>query len=319
MASDPPLNFDPTPFLEKFNEPWIKYNLNRIMGKNKESEFKKLAKDPSVQRLVDACVMWPDPPLTKHNDAYHPIHIMEVLVDFGLNTEDEWINALSKLILNNLSAEGLFQSKIEIPERWGGRGVGELTWLLCDTPILIYVLKKFGVVNEQTEEAERLLVWMSENNGWRCKGENPNWRGPGKKEDHCPYANLIALKVLSKSKYKETKAVQNAIDSQILHWANRNESKIRMFGIGTTFKKLKYPNVWYDILHVVDVLSQYPYSLKYEEFWEMWNIIRDKQDPGGGFVPESVWKAWNSWSFGQKKEPCPWITLKILEIAERVK
>lgn len=319
MVSDPPLNFDPIPFLEKFNDPWIEYNLNRIIGKQTETAYKKLAKDPRVQELIDACVMWPDPPLKRHNDASHPIHIMEVLADLGLNIEDEWINAITKLVRNNLSDEGLFQSKIEILERWGGKGTSELMWLLCDTPILIYVLKKFGVRNEQTEEAERLLVWKSENNGWRCKGDNPNFRGPGKKEDHCPYANLIALKALSQSRYKETAAVQNGIDSQILHWANRRENKIRMFGIGTTFKKIKYPNVWYDILHVVDTLSHYPYALSYEEFWEMWNIIKDKQKTEGGFIPESIWKTWNSWSFGQKKEPCPWITLRIFEIAERIK
>ena len=164
-----------------------------------------------------------------------------------------------------------------------------------------------------------MLVWQSENNGWRCKGSNPKFRGPGKKDDHCPYANLITLKALSLSEYKDTEAVQNGIDSHILHWENRDGKKIYMFGIGTTFKKLKYPNVWFDILHVVDVLSHYPYALEYDEFWEMWDIIREKQRPEGCYVPESVYKAWNDWSFGQKKEASPWMTFRIHEIANRLK
>ena len=319
MASDPPLNYDPVPYLEQCREPWIKYNLRRIQGKENTEEYKELSQDPRIQALIDECVTWPDPPLKRHNDAGHPIHKIELLADFGLDNRDEWIKAISNIIIEHRSEDGLFQSKLEIPERWGGKGTGEIMWLLCDSPVLIYALQKFGVNNEYTKEAARMLVWLSENNGWRCKGSNPRFRGPGKKDDHCPYANLITLKALSLSQYNDTEAVQNGIDSHILHWENRGGKKIRMFGIGTTFKKLKYPNVWFDILHVVDVLSHYPYAQEYDEFWEMWDIIKEKQKPEGGFIPESVYKAWSNWSFGQKKETSPWMTLRIYETANRLK
>ena len=319
MASDPPLNYDPVPYLEQCTEPWIKYNLRRIQGKESTKEYKELVQNPRIQALIDECVTWPNPPLKRHNDAGHPIHKIELLADFGLDTRDEWIKAISNLILEHRSEDGLFQSKLEIPERWGGKGTGEIMWLQCDTPVLIYALQKFGINNEYTKEATRMLVWLSENNGWRCKGSNPKFRGPGKKADHCPYANLITLKALSLSPYRETEAVQNGIDSHILHWENRGGKKIHMFGIGTTFKRLKYPNVWFDILHVVDVLSHYPYALEYDEFWEMWNIIKEKQQPEGGFIPESIYRAWSGWSFGQKKTPSPMMSLKIYEIANRLK
>jgi len=319
MASDPSLNYDTVPYLEQCNEPWIKYNLRRIQGKSSNKEYKELTKDPRIKALIDECVTWPNPPLKRHNDAGHPIHKIELLADFGLDTRDEWIKAISNLILEHRSEDGLFQSKLEIPERWGGKGTGEIMWLLCDTPVLIYALQKFGINNEYTKEATRMLVWLSENNGWRCKGSNPRFRGPGKKDDHCPYANLITLKALSLSQYRETEAVQNGIDSHILHWENRGGKKIYMFGIGTTFKRLKYPNVWFDILHVIDVLSHYPYALEYDEFWEMWNIIKEKQQPEGGFIPESIYRAWSDWSFGQKKTPSPMMTLRIYEIANRLK
>ena len=319
MASDPPLKYDPVPYLEQCEEPWIKYNLRKIQGKDNSAEYKELSQDPRIQALIDECVTWPDPPLKRHNDASHPIHKIELLADFGLDTRDEWINAISNLVMEHRSEDGLFQSKLEIPERWGGKSTGEIMWLICDSPILIYTLQKFGVNNEYVKEAARMLVWLSENNGWRCKGSNPKFRGPGKKDDHCPYANLITLKALSLSEYKDTEAVQNGIDSHILHWENRDGKKIYMFGIGTTFKKLKYPNVWFDILHVVDVLSHYPYALEYDEFWEMWDIIKEKQQPEGSFIPESSYKAWSGWSFGQKKTPSPWMTLRIHEIANRLK
>ena len=317
MGSDPPLNYDPIPFLEKSSEPWVRYNLKRIQNENNDEEFKELTHNPMIQALVDECVGWPDPPLKRHNDAAHPIHKIELLADFGLDIRDEWIKAISNLIVEHRSEEGFFQSKIEIPSRFGGKGTAELMWLLCDTPILVYVLDKFGVDNEYTKEATRLLVWNADHNGWHCKGSDPKFRGPGKKDDFCPYANLITLKALSNSQYRDTEAVQNGIDSHILHWENKNRPY--MFGIGSNFKKLKYPNIWYDILHVVDVLSRYPYAREYDEFWYMWEHIKEKQLPEGGFVPESIWKAWSGWSFGQKKKPSPWMTLRILEIANRLR
>jgi hypothetical protein len=314
-----PLHYDPIPYLEKRKEPWIKYNLNRVQNNENSDEFKELTRDPRIQGLIDEAVTWPDPPIKRHNDASHPLHKIELLADFGLDIRDDWIKALSDLILKNRSDEGFFQSKIDIPVRWGGKGKGELMWLLCDTPILLYSLLKFGVNNKHTKEAARQLVWISNNNGWRCKGSNPRFKGPGKKEDFCPYANLVTLKALSLTRQRETESVKNGIDSHILHWSNRAGKKIYMFGIGTTFKKLKYPNVWYDILHVVDVLSRYPYALEHEEFWEMWNIVKDKQQPEGGFIPESIWRVWKGWSFGQKKESSPWVTFKVFEIANRIR
>ncbi|MCW4050581.1 MAG: hypothetical protein NWE89_12695 [Candidatus Bathyarchaeota archaeon] len=92
-----------------------------------------------------------------------------------------------------------------------------------------------------------------------------------------------------------------------------------MFGIGTTFKRLKYPNFWYDILHVVDVLSRYPYAVEQPAFKEMWNIISGKQNREGSFTPESIYKAWSGWSFGQKKQPSPWMTYKIWRIDQRIR
>jgi hypothetical protein len=319
MTPDLSLNHDPVPYLEKCNEPWVKYNLKRIQGNKSDKEYHELTQDSRIHALIDECVTWPDPPLKRHNDAAHPIHKIELLADLGLDIRNDWIKAIANLITENRSEDGLFKSKLEIPVRWRGEGDDEIMWLLCDSPILVYALQKFGLDNECTREATRMLVWLSENNGWRCKSSNPKFRGPGKKEDHCPYANLIILKALSLSQYKDSEVIKNGIDSHILHWENRYGTKIRMFGIGTTFNKLKYPNVWFDILHVVEVLSRYSYAQEYNEFWEMWEIIKEKQQPEGGFIPESIYNAWKGWSFGQKKEPSPWMTFRILDIAKRLK
>ena len=43
------------------------------------------------------------------------------------------------------------------------------------------------------------------------------------------------------------------------HWKQRKEKKYYLFGMGSDFRKLKYPYVWYDILHVCEVLSRLPF------------------------------------------------------------
>ena len=84
--------------------------------------------------------------------------------------------------------------------------------------------------------------------------------------------------------------------------------------VGTTFRRLKYPFIWYDILHVVDTLSRFSFTHLDPRLLEMWEINISKQDDQGLYTPESVWMAWKEWSFGQKREPSPWLTL----LAERI-
>lgn len=312
------LKYDPVPFLEQSEDPWVKYNLLELQGKNNAKAFDAMSNHKWVQAVIDECVQWPNPPLKRHNDAKHPIHKIEFLADIGMDKRDRWIEAICNLITQNRTEDGDLLSNVELPEMWGGKGTGELIWMHCDAPILLYALQRFGANSKVTDKAAERLVWNSEVNGWRCKSSIEKMRGPGKKEDYCPYGNLIILKALSYGKYVDSDAVKAGIDSHILHWENREGKKVKMFGIGTTFKKLKYPNVWFDVLHVVDVLSRYPYALEYDEFWEMWGLIKEKQQPEGGFVPESIWRAWSDWSFGQKKEPSPWMTLRIAQIAGRL-
>ena len=104
------------------------------------------------------------------------------------------------------------------------------------------------------------------------------------------------------------------IDAILNHWKNQKERKIYMFGIGTDFKKLKYPNIWFDIVSVVRVLSHYDYAKSTKEFKEMVEIIINKQQPNGGFIPESIYTAWKDWDFGQKKVLSETLTYQIYRI-----
>jgi hypothetical protein len=81
---------------------------------------------------------------------------------------------------------------------------------------------------------------------------------------------------------------------------------------------LKAPLIWYDILHVMDVLSQFPWACNDPRLREMRGIIETKSSAEGRFTPESVWMAWKEWDFGQKRNPSRWLTLIVLRMLRRM-
>ena len=104
----------------------------------------------------------------------------------------------------------------------------------------------------------------------------------------------------------------------LTHWEVQKERKLRMFGIGTDFRKLKYPFIWYDILHVADTLSRYSFVHDDPRFREMVTTITGQQDDQGFYTARSVWMAYKAWDFGQKREPSPWITLLVARLLKRL-
>jgi hypothetical protein len=94
-------------------------------------------------------------------------------------------------------------------------------------------------------------------------------------------------------------------------WTRSRKEHPYMFFMGTDFRKLKAPLIWYDILHVLDVLTRFPWLRKDRRLLDMAAVVRAKSDSSGRFTPESVWQAWSCWEFGQKKEPSRWVTLVV--------
>jgi hypothetical protein len=174
------------------------------------------------------------------------------------------------------------------------------------------------------------LVHLVKDNGWRCSSapELSRFRGPGKAADPCPIANVYALKALaniaSVSQDRDlpelytSPAVRTGVEMLLQHWEQRLEKKYFLFGVGSDFQKLKYPFIWYDILHVVDVLSRFPITRQDERFVEMMETILTQADEIGRYTASSVYMAWKGWSFADKKNPSPWLTFLVMRIEKRV-
>ena len=149
-------------------------------------------------------------------------------------------------------------------------------------------------------------------NGWPCvvSKELGSFRGPGRKDDPCPFATLAMLKALAEFEdLRDGPECRAGAEALLALWADSRSRHPYQFYMGTDFRKLKAPFVWYDLLHVLDVLSRFPWLAGDSRLLDMVDVLAGKMDAQGRFTAESVWTWWKDWEFGQKREPSRWVTL----------
>ncbi len=306
--------------------PWVQYRTRLNLLGQGESEPEVLAAreataaHPQVQSLLQEVSQWPHPPLKRHNDASHPLHKLVFLVEAGLRADD--MAPVVERILSHQSPEGAFQVLVHIAPRYGGTGEDQPAWMLCDAPLTLYVLARWGLRDDpRVEAAAAHLASLVRENGWPCavSPDLGKFRGPGRKSDPCPYATLVALKALAQlPKHSQSEACRIGAETLLTLWTQRRERRPYLFAMGTHFARLKAPLIWYDVLHVTDVLTQFPWLKEDPRLREMVDVVRAKADAQGRFTPESVWKAWRGWEFGQKREPSRWLTLVVWQMLRRL-
>jgi hypothetical protein len=311
-------------------EPWTQYRtyLDLVGKKVADTDVcqarEVMLSHPLVHSLIVASAHWITTPMKRHNDAAHPLYQMGVLADFGVCYTDAGLRTIIDTILQHQSNEGAFQTLLNIHPRYGGTGENTWSWMNCDAPTLLYILLKMGVPDGYKTKIHQAVVHLEEgvyDNGWRCRAahEFGDFRGPGRKDDPCPIATVYALKALIQfPELHQSDAVQNGADMLLWHWGHQKERKFYLFGIGTDFRKLKYPLIWYDILHVVEILSQLDYVRDDIRFREMVTEITLQADTDNRFTASSMYQAWKGWSFADKKRPSPWLTFLVLRILKRL-
>ena len=310
-------------------EPWIAYRTRLDLLSQSESDPRvsaarlALQVDFRVQSLVSELSGWPGKVISSHKSAGQPFHKLTFLADLGLRAGDPGMDLIIERILEHQSPEGPFQLSAEIPTHYGGSGQEVWAWALCDAPLLVYALIKFGLGDQPAvQSALQHLVGLLRTNGWPCavSKELGSFRGPGRKEDPCPFANLAMLKALSAVQgdaYREASRI--GTETLLELWSESRERHPYIFYMGTDFRKLKVPFVWYDLLHVLDVLVCFPWLRKDARLLDMLAVLEGKADDQGRFTLESVWTAWKDWEFGQKKQPSRWLTLLAWRILQRAK
>lgn len=243
------------------------------------------------------------------------------LLDIGLDIDVPEIKSAVDQIINNKDEYGMYKCMTNVPKHFGGTGEDTLAWSLCDAPLMLYALIRAGTsFEEHIRSGIEYIISLKRNNGFPCtvSHELGKFRGPGRKDDCCPYATLIILKLLSLiPEYSNSNLTLECIDNLLLLWESSKLQHPYMFYMGTDFRKLKAPAIWYDIVSVADCLSYFDAAKQDSCFQEMLDIIQNKANSNNQFTPESIYQKCTEWDFGQKKVPSAWLTYYCLRILER--
>ncbi len=307
-------NAPPIDWILTTGPPWARVIATRdLLGQTDTAAYDAMLRHPHIGALLDAVSAWPGEGLKRHNNAGHPLHKLAALAEFGLTHEHPRLAPVVDFILTHPAEDGALQTMLTVHKHFGGDGTPHLSWMLCDAPTLLYAMLRLGVSPDEPAitRAAAHIAGQVRANGWPCASasEFGKFRGPGRKADPCPYANLTALKALAlMPTMRESAAVRAGIESLLWHWDIQKERKPYMFGIGTDFRKPKYPLVWYDILHVTDVLSRFPRARQDARLHAMATELHDQADAQGRFTARSMYRAWKGWDFADKKTPSPTIS-----------
>jgi hypothetical protein len=307
------------------SEDWLKYAIQiNLLHSPKEDQaelLKSALKDEKIQQALQDVAAFHETLVTNHKNPMLPIQRLLFLLDLGFDMDVPEIKAAIDAILAHRDENGVYQSMTNVPKHFGGSGEDVFSWCLCDAPSLLLALIKAGVdYEEHIKPGVDYLASLCRENGFPCavSPELGKFRGPGKKDDCCPYATLIMADLLSAiPEYRDSYAAKSSVESLLRLWENSLEQHPYLFYMGTDFRKLKAPSAWYDIVSVVGVLSKYPFVHTDSRFLEMIDLIKRKQDESGFFTPESIYTKLTDWDFSQKKTASSYLTYLCLRIFQQ--
>jgi hypothetical protein len=303
------------------SEDWLQYAIRVNILKEKKEDILELKnnvlKNDNIKAYLSDITNFHNTLVSNHKNPILPIYKLIFLLDIGLDCSVPEIQIAVNEIMKHKDKNGIYQSLTNIPKHYGGSGEDTFGWCLCDAPLLLNVLIKAGVDYEKyIQEGVDYLISLYDNNGFPCvvSSELGKFRGPGRKDDCCPYATLIMLDLLlniPENKYVDI--TQNLAEKILSLWENSLVKHPYMFYMGNDFRKLKAPNIWYDILSVVTVLNKCDCIKEDKRYLEMKSIIQSKQGEDGFFTPESIYQKLKNWDFGQKKHSSPYLTYLCLK------
>lgn len=192
--------------------------------------------------------------------------------------------------------------------------------LPCLTARIIAGLGNLGLNNDP--RLERGYKWLLEiqwnDGGWRCStvklGKSPltDASNPG-----------TTLYVLDAFRFRDNSAddldmLNKGVDFLLQHWEIRQPIGPCSFGIGSTFMKIEYPFLRYNLFYYVYVLSFYEIAKNDKRFQEAYNTLKNKVI-NDKLIPENPHKAWTEFDFAQKGQISEIGTKRWLKINENIK
>ncbi|MGB4593022.1 MAG: winged helix DNA-binding domain-containing protein [Coriobacteriia bacterium] len=299
--------------------------LTRVLGRPDDDADVRFARaavlaEERIANLVKALPVWGVDEFSGHDSPDFLPNLLGLLHDLGVRAGDlERVDISLDALATHQDAQGRFES-------YGRYRGSEAHWgtLPCDTHAIAGALLRYGRgddprVRRALARAAADLAETPQGPAWRCEPDKRTvFRGPGRKADVCPQVTLEALRAFAYVPPGERpSSIAKAARTPLEVWRRRAEERPYMFGHGYQFKSAKWPNLWYDVMGVVSTLSRYP------EVWSGPNadpsdrralaelaacLIAYNTDENGRVAPRRVYRGFEEFSFGQKKQPSPTAT-----------
>ena len=332
------LGADPVPALLARGEPaarWVA--LTAVLGQGADDPEVVAARaavlaDAGTAALIGRLPDWTaGDKLSGHHDPRFAPHLLNLLADMGVTEADHpRIGALLDQFLAHQDRDGRFVS-------FGSARAGqEPVWgaLPCDTHAVTEVLVRAGRAGDPRVQRALAritddLATTAQGRAWPCRPHTvTGFRGPGRKGDFCPQVTLQALRAFAALPApSRPDGLTGTAQVALRAWRMRGTEKPYMFGHGMAFKTVKWPVTWYGAYAVLDTLGRYP---------RLWRgpgsdpadraalaelaacLVAYNAGPDGWVTPRSVYRGFESFSFGQKKHPSPFATARLLAVLHRL-
>lgn len=332
------LGSDPVRWLLDCDEPaarWVALTalLDRRPGDPEvQAARQAVLADPATTELVARLPDWTaGERLSGHNSPSFAPNLLNLLADMGVAAGDfDVIERLLDAMLAHQEPSGRFPSYAAI------RGTEDPVWgvLLCDSHAVLEVLVRFGREHDPRVQAglERMaadVTGTAQGSAWPCLPHSASgWRGPGRKNDFCPMVTLQALRTFARLRTPLQPGRLPAVARVSLRaWRVRAMEKPYMFGHGRQFKTVKWPPTWYGAYTMLDTLGRYPALWRGDDHdpadasalaelaacLVSYNVSAD-----GTVTPRSTYRRFETFSFGQKKQPSPLATALLLAVLHRL-
>lgn len=299
------------------SEPWVRYNALREFGGSPAAAaaaYDEMRAHPAISDLADGLAAWPSPPLGRAYDPKDPIWRLGMAADFGLKKDDPRIATAAEQVLDLQADDGGFlQGGFDHAASWNTRPY------ICISHVMTYALAVFGYLgDERLERAYAYaLNWQRLDGGWHPNALNlPG--GKKEAEPSCPFGTVNVLRALAAHpQHRQSNTARRAAELLLDLWERRDGYRPVGFGIGSTWKKLQYPLVQYQVLKTLDTLSMIPAVHSDPRYREMLNLLLSKRNPDGTWTADGINKPYAAFDFGQKKAPSGWLTFLAVRILMR--
>jgi hypothetical protein len=309
-------------WLLEASEPWVVYNTQLdLVGLSSESSeaqaaYQSMQSHPLISDLLQDMQEWPPAqPLGRAYDPKDSIWKLATLADFGLRQDDQRIATLAEKIFAAQAQDGGFlHGGFDHTKSWHIRPY------ICIAHVMTYALARFGYLDDARLQRAYAQIehWQRVDGGWHPNKLNlPGEAREG--EPSCPFGTVNVLRAIAIHPTLRSHPIAQKAADYILHcWERRAEPYRPVgFGIGSTWDKVQYPLVQYQLLKTVDTLSMLPEIHSDTRYQEMISRLKSKQNADGYWLVESVNKPWSSFDFGQKKTASPWVTFLALRVFVR--